>query len=84
VLVRRADRKLSTAHGDVHLLHEVPGLPDIRHFGRTELVRFGDLEVPVANLADLRHTKRAAGRDKDRIDLAELDALHGPDEPGAA
>lgn len=84
VLVRRAHRKLSTAHGDVHLSHEVPGVPDIRHFGPPELVRFGDLEVPVANLADLRHTKRAAGRDKDQVDLAELDALHGPDEPGPA
>jgi hypothetical protein len=28
--------------------------------------------------------KRAADRPKDRVDRAELDELHGPDEPGAA
>jgi hypothetical protein len=27
--------------------------------------------------------KHAAGRDKDRVDLAELDALHGRSEPEA-
>jgi hypothetical protein len=84
VLVRRADRKLATPHGQLHLLHEVPGVADIRDFGPPEVVRFGDIDVPVANLADLREMKRAAGRDKDRLDLAELDELHGPDEPSAA
>ena len=84
VLVRRADRKLMTPHGELHLLHEVPGVADFRDFGAPEVVRLGELEVPVANLADLRQMKRAGGRDKDRLDLAELDALHGPDEPDRA
>lgn len=84
VLVRRADRKLSTPHGALHLLHEVGGVPGFREFGSLELIRLGDQTVPVANLADLRHMKRAADRPKDRVDLAELDQLHGPDEPGAA
>jgi hypothetical protein len=83
-LVRRADRKLSTRHGAVHVLHEVGGVPGFRELGSPELIRLGDQTVPVANLADLRHMKRATDRPKDRVDLAELDELHGPDEPDRA
>jgi hypothetical protein len=84
VLVRRADRKLSTPHGALHVLHEVGGVPAFRQFGSPELIRLGDQTVPVANLADLRYMKRSADRPKDRVDLAELEDLHGPEEPGAA
>jgi hypothetical protein len=34
VLVRRADRKFATPHGELHLLHEVPGVADFRDFAR--------------------------------------------------
>jgi len=42
------------------------------------LRELSDLTVPVASLDDLRVMKRAAGRPKDQVDLAELDELHGP------
>lgn len=60
------------------------GRSGFREFGSPEPIRLGDQTVPVANLADVRHMKRAADRPKDRVDLAELDELHGPDEPGVA
>jgi hypothetical protein len=34
--------------------------------------------APVCSLAHLRAMKRAAGRPRDRVDLAELAELHGP------
>jgi hypothetical protein len=83
VLVWSADRKLSTPHGALHVLHEVGGVPGTRA-RPARAARLGDQTVPVANLVDLRHMKRAADRPKDRVDLAELDELHGPDEPGTA
>lgn len=79
-LVRRADRRFRTPHGDAHVLHEVSGVPEYAQLLPPDKYALGDLIVPVATLAALRAMKRAAGRDKDRIDLAELDALHGPAE----
>jgi hypothetical protein len=38
------------------------------------------MEIRVASLGALRAMKRAAGRPKDLLDLAELDAIHGPEE----
>jgi hypothetical protein len=77
-LVRRADRRFRTRHGDLHLLHEIAGVPDYVQLLPADHFALGDVTVPVATLAALRAMKRSAGRDKDRIDLAELDALHGP------
>jgi hypothetical protein len=34
--------------------------------------------APVCSLAHLRAMKRAANRPRDRVDLAELEELHGP------
>ncbi|MDQ3719912.1 MAG: hypothetical protein M3350_03895 [Actinomycetota bacterium] len=79
VLVRRADRRFSTRHGQVHILHEVPGLPDFRDFEPPVELRLGAIIVPVASLADVRRMKERAARPKDRIDLGELDALEGSD-----
>lgn len=80
-LVRRADRRFHTPHGDVHVLHEVGGVPDYSQLTPPDEYALGELVVPVATLNALRAMKRAAGRDKDRIDLAELDALHGRSDP---
>ncbi len=77
VLARRADRRLRTRHGDLHVLHEVPGVPDYRMLQPPQRIAMGDLIVPVASLDALRRMKRAAGRPKDELDLVELDALHG-------
>ena len=82
VLVRRADRRFETDAGALRVLNEVAGVPaygDLAH----ELIEVGGERVPVAALDALRAMKRAAGRDKDRVDLAELDALHGRSEPDA-
>lgn len=76
-LVRRADRRLETRFGELHVLHEVPGVP--RFSGLTaEVIEVDGETMQVCSLDDLRRMKRAAGRDKDRVDLAELDELHGP------
>lgn len=83
VLVRRADRRLRTRHGALHLLNEVAGVPLYRELVPADNLQFGSETFTVARLADLRRMKRAAGRLKDRVDLEELDALHGPEEPGA-
>jgi len=83
VLVRRADRKFQTNRGAVHLLNEVEGVPLYRELVPPDEVQLGSESFPVAGLADLRRMKRAAGRLKDRVDLEELDALHGQaEEPG--
>ena len=77
VLVRRVDLKLNTSHGSVHLLNAVDGVPDFRALmPGAETVLNGE-PFRVCALEDLRAMKRAAGRAKDLIDLAELDALHG-------
>jgi hypothetical protein len=80
VLARRADRKLQTRYGTLHILHEVPGAPDYRSLQPPERVSIEGLVVSVATLEVLRRMKRAAGRPKDELDLAELEALHGPEE----
>lgn len=81
-LVRRADRQLRTRHGDIHLLHEVEGVPDYRSLMPADWIELAEELVPVVALPRLRQMKRAARRPKDAVDLTELDALHGPeDEP---
>lgn len=79
VLVRRADHRFSTKHGDLHLLSDVAGVPDYRDLLPAHELTLGEHTVPVSTLADLRRMKRAARRPKDEIDLAELDELHGPE-----
>jgi hypothetical protein len=79
VLVRRTDRKVLTHHGAVHVLSEVEGVPAYRDLVPATGIRLGGETVAVSTLADLRAMKRTADRPKDRFDLLELDALHGPD-----
>ena len=80
VLVRRADRRFDTAAGALHVLNEVAGAPPYGELAH-ELIELGGEPIPVATLDALRAMKRAAARDKDRLDPAELDALHGSGEP---
>lgn len=77
-LVRRVDRRLHTRHGDVHLLHEVDGIPRYDDLQPPAVFDVGGIAVPVARREDLVAMKRSAGRPKDLIDVAELEAL----EPG--
>lgn len=77
-LVRRADRRFKTTYGDVHILHEVGGVPEYKDLIPAFEVALGDVLAPVAKLEDLRAMKTTAGRPKDLIDLTELDELYNP------
>lgn len=74
-LVRRADRRLRTRHGEAHLLNEVDGVPRYEELVPATVIELSGERVPVARLADLKAMKRASGRPKDGVDAAELDAL---------
>lgn len=74
-LIRRADRRLRTQHGEVHLLNEVDGVPRYEELVPAAVIELGGQRVPVARLADLKAMKGVSGRAKDGVDLAELDAL---------
>lgn len=78
-LVRRADRRFRTTYGEVHLLHEVGGVPEYGELQPPVVFEVAGVRFPVASLEALRAMKRAADRDKDRVDLAELDALERQD-----
>jgi len=71
-LVRRADRRLRTQHGEVHLLNEVDSVPLYEELVPATVAELGGQRVPVAQLADLKAMKGASGRAKDGVDLAEL------------
>ena len=62
--------------GDVHLLGEVTGIGGYREVVAlaTPMTMFG-LELPVLDLDGLERAKRAAGRAKDLLDLAEIAIL---------
>lgn len=77
VLVRRLDLRVATRLGAVHLLRDVADVPDYAQLDR-ETVEVDGVRFEIPTLDALRAMKRSAGRDKDRIDLAELDELDGP------
>lgn len=67
---------LRTHLGDVDLLGDVPGVNSFDElWARSELLILGGVSVRVASLEDLIAMKRAAGRPKDIIHIAELEAL---------
>jgi predicted nucleotidyltransferase len=85
-----ADRTihLTTPHGDLDLLAEnvaAMGFSDL--LARAETRRVDGVEAPICSLADLVALKRIAGRERDQVDLMDLEAAHGelPDsrDPGA-
>jgi aminoglycoside-2''-adenylyltransferase len=73
-LVRSVDLTFKTVAGAVHLLREVAGIPRYGALSR-ERVSVEGVEFERPTLEALRAMKRAAGRDKDLVDLAELDEL---------
>ncbi len=81
-LAAPASIKLHTSCGEVHVLNRMPGTPafdDLRQ-ERLEVEIGPGIDAPVCSLAHLRAMKRASDRPRDRVDLAELDELHGPQE----
>lgn len=69
---------LATQHGDLDLLSEKSagvGFEDLRV--RADIRRVDGVEAPICSLADLVKLKRSAGRERDLVDLADLEAAHG-------
>jgi hypothetical protein len=76
----RPDRTihLATPHGDLDLLSEkIAGIPYERLRARADVKRVDGVSAPICSLADLVTLKRAAGRERDIADLADLQAAHG-------
>lgn len=78
---------LATPHGDLDLLAEnvaSVGFSDL--LARADTRRVDGVEAPICSLADLVALKRIAGRERDQVDLTDLEAAHGelPDsrDPG--
>jgi hypothetical protein len=73
--------KLETVHGEVHVLNRMPGTPPFDDLDQQAIsVEISPgVNAPVCSLGHLRAMKRASDRPRDRVDLSELDELHGPD-----
>jgi hypothetical protein len=72
--------QLSTAHGDIDILHDAPGaapFPQLR--ARALTIPLGNLTIPVAGRDDLIKMKSASGRP---TDLADIAALTEPEHGG--
>lgn len=70
---------LTTDHGELHVLREVPGAPayaDLR--ARALVIDFDGIAIAIAGLDDLIAMKRASGRPSDARDIAALTALLDP------
>jgi predicted nucleotidyltransferase len=77
---------LATPHGDLDLLAEdVASVGFSGLLARAENRRVDGVEAPICSLADLVALKRIAGRERDQVDLADLEAAHGelPDSRGS-
>jgi len=69
---------LSTPHGELDLLAErPPPLSFAELSARADTRRVDGVETPICSLADLVALKRIAGRERDLVDLHELEAAHG-------
>lgn len=69
---------LATPHGELDLLAErLPPLSFAELFARGEIRRVDGVEAPICSLADLVALKRIAGRERDLVDLHDLEAAHG-------
>lgn len=69
---------LSTPHGELDLLSEVAtALPFSDLLERAETRRVDGVGAPICSLADLVAMKRSVGRERDLVDLADLEAAHG-------
>ena len=69
---------LSTPHGELDVLVELlPPLSFTELAGRAESRRVDGVEAMICSLADLVALKRIAGRERDLVDLHDLEAAHG-------
>lgn len=69
---------LATPHGELDLLAELlPPLSFAEVSARAETRRVDGVEAPICSLADLVAFKRIAGRERDLVDLHDLEAAHG-------
>jgi hypothetical protein len=67
---------LTTREGPIDLIAQPPGAPSFQELrSRAERVDVDGVAVLVASLDDLTVMKKAAGRARDQVDLAELEAL---------
>lgn len=70
---------LTTLHGELHILRDVPGAPaydDLR--ARALVIELNGMRLAIAGLDDLIAMKRASGRPADISDIAVLTALDEP------
>lgn len=64
---------LTTIHGELHILRDVPGAPAYSELrGRALVVELDGIAVPIAGLDDLISMNRASGRPGDERDIAAL------------
>jgi predicted nucleotidyltransferase len=69
---------LSTPQGELEFLSEVAaGLTFSDLLRRSEARRVDGVEAPICSLADLVAMKRSVGRERDLVDLADLESAHG-------
>jgi len=70
---------LTTRHGELHILRDVPGAPsyeDLR--ARALVIELNDIPVAIAGIDDIIAMKRAGGRPADLSDIAVLTAVNEP------
>jgi hypothetical protein len=79
-LGRPVSFKVRTNHGEVQVWNRMKGVPSSDELQRDQiLVELApDALAPVCSLHHLRAMKLVADRPRDRVDLAELEELHGP------
>lgn len=69
---------LTTPHGDLDLLADRPPPLSFEELAaRAEVRRVDGVDASICSLADLVALKRIAGRERDRVDLRDLEAAHG-------
>ncbi|HEV2790236.1 MAG TPA: hypothetical protein VGV69_02935 [Solirubrobacterales bacterium] len=69
---------LATAAGEVDLVSDrATGIAFGDLLARAEVKKVDGVEAPICSLGDLVAMKRAVGRERDLVDLAELEAAHG-------
>ncbi|HWW66510.1 MAG TPA: hypothetical protein VNY83_00870 [Solirubrobacterales bacterium] len=75
-----ADRNihLATPHGEIDLLCERSSpLGFAELLARSDIRRVDGVQAPICSLADLVALKRLAARERDLVDLSDLEAAHG-------
>jgi predicted nucleotidyltransferase len=69
---------LATPHGDLDLLSESAAAVGFTELlARADTRRVDGVEAPICSLADLVAMKRSVGRERDHVDLADLESAHG-------